>query len=299
MLAQGFYRGQRRRIGGHHDGHHDLPPFGVVATHLMTRRPREDALATLALMHRTFRANASAIELARSPDELLAVAARGKLAAFIGLEGAHMYGGDMKTVGRFHELGVSYVTLAHFIANELVSSSNEQRPSVAGITPFGRDVIAELNRRGTLVDLAHVHEASWQAALDASRAPPIVSHGACRALRDHHRNLTDRQLKEIGARGGVVGVIFFPMFLGTNPFAGLERIVDHMEHIAGTIGPEHIALGSDWDGFVWMPRGLPDAAALPRLTVELLRRGFTDEQVRGILGGNFLRTWRAAMAVRG
>jgi membrane dipeptidase len=273
--------------------------LGVVATKLMTRQPRAHARETIRIMHETAAANASQMAIVRSPDELEAAVKAGKLAGFIGLEGAHMYEGDLAAVAEFHALGVSYVTLTHFFPNELVSSSIEKKPSVPGITPFGRDVIRELNRLGTLVDLAHVHEASFDAALEACTAPAIVSHGACRALRDHHRNVTDDQLRALARKGGVVGVIFFPWFLGRNPFASLESVADHIEHIAKTVGVEHVALGSDWDGFVWMPRHLPDAAALPRLTVELLRR-FGDEQaVRGILGGNFLRCWRAALAASG
>ncbi len=272
--------------------------LGVVATKLMTRRPREHARETIRIMHATCAANADSMAIVRSPDELEAAVAQGKLAGFIGIEGAHVYEGDLAAVEEFHRLGVSYVTLCHFFPNELVSSSIEKKPSVNGITEFGRAAIRELNRLGTLVDLAHVHDVSFDAALEASTAPVIVSHGGCRALRHHFRNVTDDQLRAVARRGGVVGVIFFPWFLGKNPFARLERVADHIEHIAKTVGPEHVALGSDWDGFVWMPRGLGDAAALPRLTVELLRRfGGDEEAVRGILGLNFLRTWRRALAV--
>lgn len=271
--------------------------LGLVATKLMTRSPREHALETLVLMHRTFAANASELELVRTPDAMDATIARGKLACFVGMEGAHMYGGDLASVERFHDLGVSYVTLAHFFPNELVSSSNERVASISGLTPFGRDAIRELNRLGTLVDLAHVHPSSFFAALDASSAPVFVSHGAARALRDHHRNLTDEQLGKIAERRGVVGVIFFPWYLGRNPFASVSVVVDHMEHIASTVGIDHVALGSDWDGFVWMPRGLPDAAALPKLTAEMLRRGFKEEDVKKVLGENFRRVWREATAL--
>jgi membrane dipeptidase len=265
--------------------------FGVVATKLMTRRPREHALETVHLMRRTFAEHKDRVQLVGDPEELAAVAQSGKLAAFIGLEGAHMYEGDIAAVQEFHDLGVRYVTLCHFFANELVSSTIEKQPLVQGITPFAREVIEELNRLGSLVDLAHVHESSFWAALEASTAPVIVSHAACRALRDHHRNVNDDQIRAIARKGGIVGIIFFPWFLGLNPFVGPERVADHIEHVARVAGVEHVSLGSDWDGFVWMPRHMPDAAALPRLTAELLRR-FNEEDVRGILGLNFLRTWR-------
>ena len=268
--------------------------LGLVATKLMTRDPRPHAAQTLALMHRTFEKNAAAMELAKSPEALEAARAAGKLAVFVGMEGAHMYGGDVSAVEWFFERGVVYTTLAHFFANELVSSSNERVPTIDGLTSFGREVIRELNRLGGLVDLAHVHEASWFAALDASTAPVFVSHGAARALRDHHRNLTDEQLRRIAERRGVVGVIFFLWFLSWNLFANVATVVDHIEHIASVAGIDHVALGSDWDGFVWMPRGLPDVAALPRLTAEMLRRGFKEADAKKVLGENFLRVWREA-----
>jgi len=271
--------------------------LGVVATKLMTRQPRAHALETIRIMHETARRHADRMAIVRSPDELERAVLAGKLAGFIGLEGAHVYEGDLAAVRQFHDLGVVYVTLTHFFANELCSSTIEKKPAVLGITRFGREVIRELNALGTLVDLAHVHEASFDAALEASAAPVIVSHAACRALRDHHRNLSDEQLRAVARKGGVVGIIFFPHFLSQNPFATLERLADHIEHAAKVAGPEHVALGSDWDGFTWMPRRLGDAAALPRLTIALLER-FGDEQiVRGILGANFLDCWRRALAL--
>jgi membrane dipeptidase len=100
-------------------------------------------------------------------------------------------------------------------------------------------------------------------------------------------------------RGGVVGIIFFPWYLSTNPVAGIDCIADHVCYVAEKFGAKHVALGSDWDGFVWMPRGLPDVASLPRLTAELLRRGVSEDDVRGILGENFLRVWREARAAAG
>jgi len=273
--------------------------LGLVATKLMTRSPRAHALATLEIMHRTFADNGDTLALVRTPDEMDQAIEQGKLACFIGMEGAHMYEGDLSAIESFAAKGVSYVTLAHFFPNELVSSSNERTPTVEGLSAFGKDAIKELNRLGTLVDLAHVHESSFFAALDASTAPCFVSHGGARHLRDHHRNLTDEQLRALAGRGGVVGIIFFPWYLSRNPFASVSVVVDHMEHVAATVGIDHVALGSDWDGFVWMPRGLEDAAALPKLTAEMLRRGFSEADCRKVLGENFRRVWRVAANSQG
>lgn len=273
--------------------------FGVVVPHFV-RAARAHAERTLAIMRATFAAAPDEVALVRDPWTAEAVARSGRLAAFAGLEGAHTLEGDLEAVSRFHELGMSSLGLAHFRTNEVAASSGDRRPSFRGITPFGRRVIEEANRLGILVDLAHVHETSFFAAIDASAAPPIVSHAGARALRDHHRNLTDAQLRAVAARGGVVGVIFFPWYLSSRDLAGsIDRVVDHIAHVAGLVGSAHVALGSDFDGFVWTPRGLPDVSALPRLTEALVRRGFADGDVRAILGESFFATWRAVASAAG
>ena len=254
------------------------------------------ARRTLAVIERTVSRSADQLALCRTPAEARAAWRRGQLAGFLGVEGAHALDGRPDRLAELRRRGVVYLGLCHFQGNEVVAASGERRPAYQGLGPLGAETIARCNQLGIAVDLAHCHEGSFFAALERSRAPVIVSHGAARALRDHHRNLTDAQLRAVAASGGVVGVIFYPWYLSGRLRAGLGRIVDHVDHLVEVMGPQHVALGSDFDGFVWSVQGLPDIAALPRLTCELLRRGYGDEAVTGILGANFFRTWEAVCA---
>lgn len=272
--------------------------FGVVIPPFVRAGERwTHAKRTLRQMERTFARCAAEVGLALEPDDVLARRAEGRLAGFIGVEGGHALDGDPDRVVTLRERGVSYLGLCHFGTNDLVAASGAKRPPYRGLGPIGGEVIDRCNERGVLVDLAHCHEVSFFEAVARSRAPVVVTHGAARALADHHRNLSDAQLRAIAASGGVVGVIFYPWYLSLKLRDDVERVVDHMDHIAAVAGPGHVALGSDFDGFVWSVQGLPDVAALPRLTEALVARGWTDEDVRGALGENFLRCWRRALEV--
>lgn len=271
--------------------------FGVVVPPFVRKGERfAHAKRTIRQMHRTFDRCGAELALVRGPDELLAARAAGKLAGFFGVEGGHALDGDPARVAWLRAQGVAYLGLCHFGSNEVVAASGAKRPPFRGLGPLGQDVIAASNDAGMLVDLAHCHEASFFTALERSRAPVVVTHGAARALADHHRNLTDEQLRAIGASGGVVGVIFYPWYLSKKLRDDVDRVVDHMEHIASVAGPAHVALGSDFDGFVWSVQGLPDVAAMPRLTEALVARGWKDEHIRGALGENWLRVWGRALA---
>ncbi|MBX3469874.1 MAG: dipeptidase [Planctomycetes bacterium] len=274
--------------------------FGVVIPPFVRAGQRFDhARRTLRLMGRTFARCPDDLALVRGPDELLAARAAGRLGGFFGVEGAHALDGDPERVAWLRAQGVAYLGLCHFQTNDVVASSGARRPPYRGLGPIGAAVVDACNEHGVLVDLAHCHEASFFEAIARSRAPVVVTHGAARALADHHRNLTDEQLRAIGHSGGVVGVIFYPWYLSRKLRDDVDRVVDHMEHIAQVAGPEHVALGSDFDGFVWTVQGLPDVAAMPRLTEALVARGWRDEHVRGALGENYLRAWGRALAVSG
>jgi len=270
--------------------------FGVVVPPWARGRARwEHALGTLRLMHHTFAGARDQVTLAVLPGDAERVVSDGRLAAFIGVEGAHALDGDPDRVALLRRAGVSYLGLCHFASNDVVVSSGARRAAYRGLGPIGGAVIDACDEHRVLVDLAHCHEASFFEAAERCRGPVVVTHGAARALADHHRNVSDEQLRTLAAKGGVLGVIFFPWYLTRFGVRDdFRRVVDHIDHIAATVGPEHAALGSDFDGYVWTPRGLPDVTALPLITCELLARGYTEEQVRGVLGANFLRAWRAA-----
>lgn len=273
--------------------------FGVVIPPWVRGQGRfQHAHGTIRLMHRTFQRFGAQVGLARTPSEAEVLQAQGRLAGMIGIEGAQALAGRPERVDLFREMGVSYLGLCHFGSTDVVISSAARRPSYQGLGPIGRETIQRCNRSGILVDLAHCHEVSFFEALQTSVAPVVVTHGAARALSDHHRNVSDEQLRAIAATGGVVGIIFFPWFLSTfGVFDDYRRIVDHIDHIAQTVGPEYVALGSDFDGYVWTTRGMRDVTDLPLLTCELVKRGYEEEAIRGILGGNFMRAWQGAIDV--
>jgi membrane dipeptidase len=233
---------------------------------------------------------------ARRPDlfarcstraEVEAAKAAGRVAALAGIEGAHALEGRLERVEEFARRGVRYIGLLHFSANELgAPAKGLGRDDAQGLTPFGRDVIREMDRLGVIVDLAHINRKGFFEALEVSTGVPIVSHTGVAGVKAHWRNIDDEQIRAVADRGGVIGVIFAPRFLGRD---GIDAVCDHLEHIIRVAGADVPALGSDYDGTVRPPRGLEDVAALPRLTAALLARGVGRAEVKKLLGENALR----------
>jgi membrane dipeptidase len=233
---------------------------------------------------------------ARSPADLARCTSRadveqakasGRIAALAGIEGGHALEGRIENVEAFARRGVRYLGLLHFSANDLgAPAKGLGRDDQRGLTPFGREVITAMNRWGMIVDLAHVNRKGFFEALALSTTPPIVSHTGVAGVRAHWRNIDDEQIRAVASRGGVVGVIFAPRYLGGD---GLDAVCDHLVHIMRVGGEDVPALGSDYDGAVRPPRGLEDVAALPNLTAALLARGVSRAAVKKLLGENALR----------
>lgn len=292
---------------------HDPPlPRAAWLGHVDLPRMREGGLAAqffglwtfpypragcAASVHRQLDALDAAV--ARHPDEFAfctsaedveRARAAGRIAALAGIEGGHALEGKIENVEAFARRGVRYLGLLHFTANDLGRPQmGVGRDDTQGLTAFGRDVVAELNRCGVIVDLAHVNRKGFFEALELSRTPPIVSHAGVAGVHAHWRNIDDEQLRKVAARGGVVGIIFAPRYLGRD---GIDAVVDHLLHVVRIAGEDAPALGSDYDGMIRPPRGLEDVAALPRLTAALLARGLSREAVKKILGENALRVLR-------
>jgi membrane dipeptidase len=227
----------------------------------------------------------------RSADEVLAAKASGRIAVLAGIEGGHALQGQASRVEGFARRGVRYLGLLHFSANELGRPAYGMgRDDDRGLTPFGREVIAEMERVGMIVDLAHINRRGFLDAVACMTTVPIVSHTGVAGVNRHWRNIDDEQIRAVADRGGVVGVIFAPRYLGKD---GIEAVCDHLCHIVRVAGEDVPALGSDYDGFVRPPRGLEDVAALPRLTAALLTRGMSRSAVKKLLGDNALRVLRA------
>ncbi len=236
------------------------------------------------------------IALALSPGDVRTIRASGRIAGILGVEGGHALEGDIGNLDRFFRRGVRILTLTWNNSNPFARSCMSRDGHRRGLTRLGREAVKRMNRLGMLIDLSHASDMTFSDVLAASSAPVICSHSACRALRRFPRNLTDRQLRVLGEADGVIGVVFLPYFLRKDyRKVSLEDVLDHIEHAASVAGVDAVALGSDFDGFSDPPpKGLEDVTRMPAVTAGLLRRGFSEPDVRRILGENFLRIWSTA-----
>lgn len=244
--------------------------------------------------------------VAENPDEVVkvdcvrdirAAKAHGLLAALPAVEGGHVLGKKKERVGALRERGVRLLTLTHFIANRIADAP--ARPQIhGGLSAFGREVLAECQANGVVPDLAHCSEDAFDQALDVLDKPPVISHTAFRDGRSSERFATPEQLKRLAERGGAAGVILWPWYIKRFSVLGtVELAAETYARMADVMGPEHLIIGSDMDGFTWNLRGMREVSDLPNLTAALLAKGFSDEEVRGILGENFLRVlaeWEAS-----
>jgi membrane dipeptidase len=204
----------------------------------------------------------------------------GKLSYFHGVEGAHALEGDLRRVNQLRERGVLFIGLVHLSDNEFGGSSSG---SDRGLTELGGKLVVEMNRSGILVDLAHASPKTFFEAVELTELPPLVSHTGIRAIHDSWRNLSDEQIRAISRRGGVIGVMLAPPALSE---PSLEEALRHIEHLIEVGGEDVAAIGSDFDGYV---DPAIDASGLPALTELMLRRGFSEERIRKVLGENALR----------
>ncbi len=210
----------------------------------------------------------------------------GKIGALLAIENGDAVGGDVANVEPLYRRGVRMMSLTWNQSNPLADGALEQKHG--GLTPFGRKVVARMQELGMVIDVSHLSPQSFWDVLAASHGPIVASHSSAAGLTPHPRNLSDAQLRAIAARGGVVGVNFYPVFVGRPT---LERVLDHIDYLVKIMGIDHVGLGSDFDGFTGQVQGLEDVSKLPNLTAGLVARGYTREQVLKILGGNALRVF--------
>lgn len=330
------------------DGHFDLvrareggldAPFMSVYVSAESQdegTAKSDAEALIDLVERIADTWPDQFVVAATPGEVRAATQAGEVALPMGMEN----GAPLETladVAHFRARGISYVTLTHSRANQICDSSYADEPTWNGLSPYGREVVAELNRVGIMVDISHVSDAAFDQVIELSRAPVIASHSSCRHFTPgFERNLDDERIRRLAASGGVIQINFGSAFLTeaaqrqseaawaeigeilkekhltwSSPGAEEEferywrkhpavktsvtDVADHIDHVVGLVGIDHVGLGSDFDGVDQVPVGLEDVSAYPNLIAELLRRGYSDDDIRKVCGENLLRVWQQVL----
>ena len=283
------------------------------------------------LVHRMIAAYPNRFQLSLTADDVDAAFAAGKIASLLGAEGGHCINGSLGVLRSLHALGVRYLTLTH---NDNVgwADSATDEPDCGGLSDFGREVVAEMQRLGMLVDLSHVAVSTMNDALDVAQAPVIFSHSSARALTDNPRNVPDDVLARLAVNGGVCMVVFVSFFVSqecNDWFAGLKafaadrgldpddlaavfgllpdwekdnpmppatltQVADHIDHVREVAGLAHVGIGADYDGTWALPQGLDDVSRYPALFRELQRRHWSESDLRALAGANILRTLRDA-----
>ncbi len=284
--------------------------------------------------------------LVKTAGQALEARRLGLMALAMGMENGSPLEGKLENVAFFRERGISYITLAHSLSNHISDSSYDENRQWNGLSPFGREVIAEMNRQGVMVDVSHVSDAAFYQVLELSGAPVIASHSSARHFTPGwERNMSDDMIKALAANGGVIMINFGSSFLTEEarqwydrmdaerkifleangldehgeeaesfqkryreahpfPYATLDDLVAHFEHVIGLVGASHVGIGSDFDGVGdSLPEGIKDVSFYPQLIEKFLRKEYPENDVEAIMGGNLLRVWRAveehAAAARG
>ena len=271
-------------------------------------------LEQIDVVHRMVAAWPTRLELALTGADVERIQKAGKIASLVGIEGGHSIDSSLGTLRMMYRLGARYMTLTHNHHTPWADSAAEA-PVHNGLTAFGEEVIREMNRLGMLVDLSHVSPDTMADVLRVSSAPVIFSHSSAKAITNVPRNVPDDILTQVKANGGVVMVTFVPGFVSDEvaafnalpadqrqgreaPRASVIQVADHIDHIKKVAGIDAIGLGGDFDGITQVVMGLEDVSTYPDLLAELLRRGYSDEDIRKIAGKNILRAFKAAELVR-
>jgi membrane dipeptidase len=295
-------------------------------------------------VRKTLEENADKASLTVSEVQAFENKSKSIFSIFLGLENASPLGVNEESFELLHELykaGVRYITLCHSRNNQICDSCASSTPKWGGLSPFGKRLVAEMNRIGILVDVSHISDSAFYDVLACSTKPVVATHSSCRALAGHPRNMTDDMIRELAARGGVIQINFYPVFLDSqfaarlsdsgiadrgekiegefiaNPsdtskrlawnavqreLLALDRpsyklIADHIDHAVSLVGVDHVGLGSDFDGIEVTPEGMEDVSMMPKLFDELRERGYSEEDLAKIAGGNFFRVLRQASEI--
>ena len=320
----------RLREGGTHAPFFALwvPTYAPGAEAVRRTLDLRDAMQSLLDAHK------DQIELATSAADIERIVKSGKISAFLTIEGGHQIDDDLGVLRMYHRMGIRSMTLSHFQNNNWADSSTD-KPVHNGLTDFGKDVVREMNRLGMLVDISHVSDKTFYDAIGVSTKPVILSHSSCRAISDVPRNVTDDMIRALAKNGGVMGINFGEGFISPKDAetlrrtisnnakapvlygkalddyaskeflkefsakykaqATLEDVVAHIDHVVKIAGIDSVGIGSDFDGITGPPQGLEDISKMPNLVAALLKHGYSERDIKKILGENYLRVIRAVV----
>lgn len=284
-------------------------------------------------VERTIASNHRIAAFATSVSEALKNKSESRFSVFLGLENGSPIGYSLDRLKWFYDKGIRYITLCHSRNNQICDSCAPDVKTWVGLSPFGKELVAEMNRIGMLIDVSHISDDSFYDVLECSTKPVVATHSCCRALACHPRNMTDDMIIALAAKGGVIQINFYPLFIDSSFGSGLDasdvmergeaiesefiadpadpekrrawnavqdelnalerptfkQIVDHIDHVVGLVGIDHVGLGSDFDGIAVTPDGLEDISQMPKIFDELRGRGYSDEDITKIAGANFFR----------
>jgi membrane dipeptidase len=295
--------------------------------------PAREGMAQLDIVHRMVARYPDAFEWAETADDVERIHRAGRIATMAGLEGGHMIENSLALLRAFYRDGVRYMTLTHSANTDWADAATDGLLH-GGLTQFGEEVVREMNRLGMLVDLSHASDSTVWDVLRVTEAPVILSHSSSRRFTPHPRNVSDDIARAVAENGGVIMVNYVLPFIYQPAYEWYEErdrlaaalaaagwdsgeaedsladweaerpiprpdlgvVVDHMEHLRDVAGDDHIGIGSDLDGISMAPEGLEDVSTFPALIAELLRRGWSDDAARKVIGGNVLRLMREAEA---
>ena len=251
------------------------------------------ALEMLSATYDACEANEDYAVMAFGPEEVAENRRKGLISVFLGMENASPIQESLPLLRTFYRLGVSYLTLTHNGDNAVADSAAEGK-RWGGLSPFGREVVAEMNELGMMIDLSHASDQTFWDCISLSQAPVIATHSSCRALCGHRRNLTDEMLRALGEKEGYVGINFYPYFLsdqyeeGKAWRPGVKEIVDHIDHAVRLAGIDHVGIGSDFDGIEVTPEGVENISQMGVIFDEMRRRGYSENEILKVSGQNLL-----------
>lgn len=272
----------------------------------------------------TLKINSDKAAVALSEKQAYDNKSAGKFSVFLGLENGSPIGRSLERLGEFYDKGIRYMTLCHSQDNEICDSCASSEKTWHGLSPFGREVVAEMNRLGMLIDVSHISDEAFYDVLKYSSKPVVATHSCCRALSDHPRNMTDDMIRALASQGGVIQINFYPVFLDAGFSAVISEsgicdngddvelrtrllalsrpsyrlVADHIDHVVNLVGIDHVGLGSDFDGIEVTPDGLEDISMMPKVFDELRQRGYLDDDLEKIASRNFFSVFSSSDAGR-